>query len=305
MVMVAEGIRSNLRHADDSRYSRGHTARNRHWPVENGADSFDCGLQVRRAGIAVWKPGDFWERSRADTLGIELVISGNVRLIQDGREHLVEPDHVYLLYRGARHFYETGPSGWVRKRYIGMGGPLLDQILIHSGLADVDVVDIRPVRGRVGALMREVGILIRCGAHQLNRRLSVLAYDLLLEIAGCVRRRPPPIVERAMAFIQAHLYQPVTVAEIARSAGISPSRLTVVFRTHLHTTPKALHTRMRIEAASRLLKQSTRPIKEIAMQMGFDDPLHFSRVYRSTLGVSPRQYRQGAVATPPDPEHHL
>ena len=52
-----------------------------------------------------------------------------------------------------------------------------------------------------------------------------------------------------------------------------------------------------LETAKRLLGTSPLPIHEIASQVGFADPLYFSRAFKAASGMSPRAYRQQANCT--------
>ncbi|TNF45015.1 MAG: AraC family transcriptional regulator, partial [Bacteroidetes bacterium] len=49
---------------------------------------------------------------------------------------------------------------------------------------------------------------------------------------------------------------------------------------------------IRIREALRLLKHSEKNISEIAYQLGFSDPLYFSKYFKKEVGVAPQQYRK-------------
>jgi AraC-like DNA-binding protein len=44
--------------------------------------------------------------------------------------------------------------------------------------------------------------------------------------------------------------------------------------------------------AAELLKRTKQPIAEIGSSVGYDNPLHFSRAFKNTLGISPSEYRK-------------
>ena len=52
---------------------------------------------------------------------------------------------------------------------------------------------------------------------------------------------------------------------------------------------------VRISEARRLLKETDLPVREIAFQTGYDDPLNFSRMFRKVCGVSPTQFRNSTA----------
>ncbi|MEM9016421.1 MAG: helix-turn-helix domain-containing protein [Verrucomicrobiota bacterium] len=79
---------------------------------------------------------------------------------------------------------------------------------------------------------------------------------------------------------------------LARSAGVSPSRFARVVKRVYGVTPSQFITQTRIEAAARLLQSSDATISEIALECGFSDHSAFSRAFRSSIGLSPTQYRE-------------
>lgn len=79
---------------------------------------------------------------------------------------------------------------------------------------------------------------------------------------------------------------------LAEEAGVSPSRFAKVVRRVYGVTPSQFITRTRIEAATRLLQRTDATVAEIALECGFSDHSAFSRAFRSSIGLSPTQYRE-------------
>ncbi len=92
-------------------------------------------------------------------------------------------------------------------------------------------------------------------------------------------------------YMQQRLAQPVGLADLARAARLSPTHLSSLFREQMGLPPVAYHTHLRIRRACHLLESTTLTIAEAAHACGYDDPYHFSRVFRRETGVSPRLYR--------------
>jgi len=86
----------------------------------------------------------------------------------------------------------------------------------------------------------------------------------------------------------------ITLAELARSAHVSPNHLLRLFKTATGSTPGDYLLRVRLRHAAKLLRQSTLAIGEVAEASGFADSNYFSRKFRETYGKSPRAYRGGA-----------
>jgi AraC-like DNA-binding protein len=99
-------------------------------------------------------------------------------------------------------------------------------------------------------------------------------------------------VNRARDYLHAHLKSPVSLAETARVACLSPFHLLRVFRCVFGETPHQYLNRCRIERAKFLLEKTQIPVTAICLEAGFSSLGSFSSLFRRTCGVSPRQWRQ-------------
>ncbi|QIJ60818.1 helix-turn-helix transcriptional regulator [Streptomyces sp. JB150] len=103
-------------------------------------------------------------------------------------------------------------------------------------------------------------------------------------------------VRRAVAYIEDHADQPITVAEIAAAAHVTIRALQYAFRRHLDTTPLAYLRRVRLAQAHRELRAAsplTTTVGEIAARWGFAHPGRFAALYREAYGTSPSATLRG------------
>ena len=82
---------------------------------------------------------------------------------------------------------------------------------------------------------------------------------------------------------------------IAQEIGISKNYLSEIFHQELGISPWEYLTRYRINQAKQMLKTNDRNITEIAALSGFDDPAHFSRIFKAHTGQSPKEYRNSPL----------
>jgi AraC-like DNA-binding protein len=104
-------------------------------------------------------------------------------------------------------------------------------------------------------------------------------------------------IQRAIEFLDGHFHQQTSTADIARAAGLSPSRFNAVFRKWTGYSPQDYVRRLRVDRARRLLADIDIPIKAVAQRCGFANPYHFSRVFHQIDGLSPTRYREAAAAS--------
>lgn len=82
------------------------------------------------------------------------------------------------------------------------------------------------------------------------------------------------------------------VEELARDYGMSRSHFSHYFRSRTGLTPAHFGTEVRIHEAARLLADSRKPLKQIALACGFTSPSHFCRLFRAFQHLSPASFRR-------------
>lgn len=100
----------------------------------------------------------------------------------------------------------------------------------------------------------------------------------------------PGALRAILEYARQHLDHPLDREDFARVAGCSVSTVERQFRRHLGRSPQAWLRETRLDLAARALATSTRRVSEVARDFGFDDPFHFSRVFRTRFGVPPSRY---------------
>ena len=99
-------------------------------------------------------------------------------------------------------------------------------------------------------------------------------------------------IRRTIAYMVQHLNEPLQVSTLAAQASISTSHYFALFKRQIGTAPIDYFIRLRMNHARELLDSTRSSIKEIAAEMGYDDPFYFSRVFKSVHQVAPAEYRR-------------
>lgn len=99
-------------------------------------------------------------------------------------------------------------------------------------------------------------------------------------------------LRRALAYIDEHLDQDVTVAAIAREIGVSPAHFARAFRRATGESPHRHVLRRRADRARRLLGGEERSLADIALDAGFANQAHLTSVFAQHFGVTPGAYRR-------------
>jgi len=139
-------------------------------------------------------------------------------------------------------------------------------------------------------------------ANRVARRMVVAAH----RDGGQAQfiERPVPRAEagdpvgRAIAHALAHLGERLTVADLARTAHLSPRQLERRFRESTSTSPGRWLIGQRVQASLPMLESGGPSVEDVAGAVGFT-PAGFRRHFRARLGISPSAYRQRFRAARP------
>jgi AraC family transcriptional regulator len=124
-------------------------------------------------------------------------------------------------------------------------------------------------------------------AVQITRRFvdrSVLALE---PSNGLSRDR----LKRVREYIETHLNDRLTLADLAGVACLSPYHFSRSFKQAVGVSPQRYVIRRRLERAKTLMRRTNEPLAEIAYRVGFSDQSHLTSIFRRETGLTPGRYR--------------
>lgn len=101
-------------------------------------------------------------------------------------------------------------------------------------------------------------------------------------------------IGKCIMFMNRNLHKNITLNEFADYSGFSSSHLNALFKNYTGLSPVNYFLNMKIQASSKEIFFTRRPIKDIALDFGIYDPYYFSRLFKKYMGVSPAKYRETA-----------
>ena len=105
---------------------------------------------------------------------------------------------------------------------------------------------------------------------------------------------------RAKDLADARYFDPLTVADMARSAGLSRAQFSREFRRAFGEAPHQYLLTRRLECAAALLRNTDRPVTEICFAVGLASLGSFTTSFRRIYGMPPLAYRN---SFPPAQRH--
>ena len=93
-------------------------------------------------------------------------------------------------------------------------------------------------------------------------------------------------------FAVEHCTEPLTRTGLARHAGLSVAHFSLLFQRQTGVSPIQFLIQQRIRRACQRMDTTSLTIRQIAAEVGYEDPYYFSRLFSKAMGYSPRQYRK-------------
>lgn len=184
-----------------------------------------------------------------------------------------------LIARTAEEVADHDPARLTLEGNLGFQDPLLTQIGF--------------------ALWRELEQHAPAGELYAQTAAQMLAVHLLRHYTSIEKAFKEPAhglttkqMKRVTDFIQAHLDQDLSLEALAQQAGFSSYHFARLFRQTTGESPHQFVLRRRVERAQQLLKETTAPLAQIALESGFANQSHLTRAFKQQYSLTPRAYRQ-------------
>uniref|UniRef100_A0A7C5V4Q6 Helix-turn-helix domain-containing protein n=1 Tax=Caldicellulosiruptor owensensis TaxID=55205 RepID=A0A7C5V4Q6_9FIRM len=98
-------------------------------------------------------------------------------------------------------------------------------------------------------------------------------------------------INKAIEFINQNYNQEITLSQISAAFNFNPYYFSKLFKKYTGVSFKTYLTKLRIQNACQLLKNSSKSIKEISFAVGFSDPNYFIKAFKKFTGMTPSAYR--------------
>lgn len=210
---------------------------------------------------------------------------------------LAEPDVFERNGIRGEHVRKVGlriPAAWLDEAGLGgSAGRLVDRLERSHAAVLTGSVSHELVR-LAGVMLQEAGTELPCAALMLeSRAFELLARVLEAAADGAPSGLRPDYADArlraAREYLAARLGEEMTLAEVARHAGVSVSTLQRMFQERLGMPVWAYLRRLRIEQARGFLERGEGTVTDAALLAGYASPANFATAFKRHYGISPRQ----------------
>lgn len=222
--------------------------------------------------------------------------SGWLKLRQ--RRHTVRAGDLAMIPIGEGHAYGASEAEPWTIYWFHVSGEQVGRYAEFMDLSREEPLFFIGEEPGVAALFEEMLATLQQGYSPHHLLLAGATAQQLMARLAMLRRTRGQVatneeaMEQVLAFMRENLAARPTVARLAAMANLSVSHFAAVFRRKTGYPAMEHFTRLKMQRACQLLDQTGMPIKQVAAQVGFADPLYFSRQFKKIQGLSPRAYRR-------------
>lgn len=223
---------------------------------------------------------------------ITYTIGGRGYFITSGGKSLCGPGDISLLRAGSPQQYGTEKGGNWHFVWAHFSSRLMETGLLPDRELIVHRVESDAMRKRIyRAFKRVISDLTERGLYWNELGESALR-EILLLVAKRMSKQIDPRIEETLRLLSERMRDPMRIEALARAVGLSPSRLSHLFKeTTGHSIVESLNA-MRVRQAALLLQHSDRNASEVAFDVGFSNYNHFLKQFRKTYGVNPSTFQK-------------
>jgi AraC-like DNA-binding protein len=217
----------------------------------------------------------------------------------ESNRHEVKAGQILVIPAHRAHSYGASKINPWSIRWFHATGQQLPDYLDALGTTAANPLVFLGEDPLLDTLFEEVLTELESGYTVLN--LIYVSQALAHLLGAMIRRRhtnwvgspdPRQKIVRSIEMMRAHLDRPLRMSQLAAMANISAAHFTDLFKAQTGYAPKDYFTRLKMHKACQLLDSTSLPVKEIANQVGYEDPLHFSRVFKRINNLSPTDQRK-------------
>lgn len=259
-------------------------------------------LYLVHCGIQQCPPGYTYNHKIPNEFHLHFVLGGSGVLEIDGSTYHMGTDDIFLIPREHPiHYYADVENPW-EYMWITFNGEMAETYLSYAGIsAQKPVIHSQtPVQHYLPMIQKILDTNQLTFANEI-KRVGYL-YEILstlIEVQSALKNSSrnqydysiDTYVDYALQFIKMN-YDHIKVQDIADYIGINRSYLTSIFKKQLHVSPQEYLLRFKLNIAAQQLRDTSRSVQDIAGEIGYSNPLTFSKIFKQEYGISPRHFRE-------------
>lgn len=254
--------------------------------------------ELLMAGFEECAPNYLIERERFPFWTLEFVAGGKGYWSGSGRRQRIGQGNLFIYGPDVGVRCWNDRDNTFKKYFMVFKGSTYPAVLQTSGLKPGTLLQI----GRASKIIAIIDQILD-EAQKIDGQTSRIVSGTLEVLLGHIERhklssrtektRSRQVYELALGIIRQDYRELDSLTDIAERTGYSGEYICRVFRNHHGRSPYQVLVQQKMSAAWLSLRDGELKIGTIASELGYEDPMHFSRVFRKFMGCSPTNVKSG------------
>ena len=216
--------------------------------------------------------------------------------LKNGKK-IVKKGNMVLYRPGEPQVYNYYASDKVEVYWVHFTGSQVEKILSHYGLPKDKNVFFTGSSPDYQWLFNQMIRELQLRRENYDEFLQILLRHILLIINRYLREQENEVndffdeIECAIHYFNENYNKPIEIDQYAKEHHISTNRFIQNFKAIAKVTPQKYIIHLRIAVAQERLVSTDKSIKEISIEVGYNNSLYFSRLFKKIIGLSPSDYR--------------
>lgn len=248
--------------------------------------------------VGFFPNADYHYRERRE--GIEAYIflyctEGEGIVYVKGQEYLLQKNEAFCIpAHEAHHYYSSKVNPW-SLLWVHFKGEDVGMF----PLEDCKVINLKS-ENAINRMLFLFELLFRVldGNYTLGNFIYISQVLSLILAEAYYREKQDSTLEEnkqvtnVIKYMYQHLSKEITLDQLSEEFNLSKSYLNVIFRKYTQHTPMDFYNKLKMKEACKLLRSSDNAyVYEVAQMLGYKDQYYFSRIFKKTVGVSPKTYK--------------
>lgn len=260
-------------------------------------ENTDLGLS--HCGMQQCKPGHTYGYTARPEYHLHFILDGKGYFEINGRRYTLTRGQLFVVPPNVSSYvYQADQEKPWYYAWIAFNGTQADRLMAKAGFDETHVI--REANIPPEEFTELIYEMLKASQLTIANELDRAGYLYLIMALLIESNKPAPAndqhsvdnyIKHALQYIQFNYNRNINVQDIVNYVGINRSYFSYIFSQKMNMSPKEYLQQFRIEKAKSLLLDPSAPIAEIALKVGYKDPFIFSKNFKKTEGISPREYR--------------
>ena len=226
-----------------------------------------------------------------DLFVFEYIVKGTGTVIVEGQEYTASAGDIYIITGDTNHQYFSSAKNPWEKIFFNTKGAVVSSLLTAYGIQDTVLIkdcDLHSEFLRIYEICCEDK-----GQQEIVEKCALLIHEIISKIHEHTKPLSSHSQEGLVLkrFLDENIRRNITIEELGDQIYRSRDYTIKLFKKEFKETPYNYLLKQKIEVAKNQLKNTTQSIKQIAVNVGYNDQHHFSNLFKKHTGVYPKEYR--------------